>query len=383
MRNLKVDLRFEEFFKYVLVAVLVAIIASTIFIAIVLQKIKAHDVFVGVEVGFDNFEDIARFVDEVKDYVNLIVIGSLNITTNATRLTMVCDYLYAKGLYFIPFMFLTQHVDNADFFHIAKEKWGEHFLGVYLSDEPGGRQFDMPDHRIVYNAHNYTDAASKYVQALGSQIEYFLTKFGKPNIKTFTADYALYWFDFKAGYDVVLAEFGWNFSRQLHVALCRGAAKMQNREWGAIITWTYRKPPYMEDAEELYRDMVLAYQNGAKYIIIFNYPTNLTQFGILTREHLNSLKKFWNYHRAFSQPNLTSNTAYVLPEDYGYGFRGPRDKIWGLWDSDELSSKVWNEANTLLASYGAKLDMVYDIEEFSAEYPYKCLIFWNDSRIQR
>jgi len=22
--------------------------------------------------------------------------------------------------------------------------------------------------------------------------------------------------------------------------------------------------------------------------------------------------------------------AYLLPKDYGYGFRGPNDKIWGL-----------------------------------------------------
>jgi hypothetical protein len=361
---------------------LVVIIASAFFIVVVLQKITANNVFVGVEVGFDNFEDIVRFVDEVKDYVNLIVIGSLNITTNATRLTMVCDYLYAKGLFFIPFMFFTRHVDNTDFFHIAKEKWGERFLGVYLSDEPGGRQFDVPDHRIVFNAHNYTDAASKYVQTLGFQIEYFLTKFGEPNIRVFTADYALYWFDFKAGYDVVLAEFGWNFSRQLHIALCRGAAKMQNKEWGAIITWTYRKPPYIEDAEELYKDMVLAYQNGAKYIIVFNYPTNITQFGILTKEHLNSLRKFWNYHKTFSQLTLTSDTAYILPKDYGYGFRGPYDKIWGLWDSDELSSKVWNETNILLTSLGMKLDIVYATKELEKEN-YEKLIFWNGTVICR
>ncbi|MEM3874180.1 MAG: hypothetical protein QXU45_03520 [Candidatus Bathyarchaeia archaeon] len=382
MRNLRVNLRFQEFFKYVLVALFVAIIATAFFIVVVLQKIKANNVFVGVEVGFDNFEDIARFVDEVKGYVNLIVISSLNITTNATRLAMVCDYLHAEGLYFIPFMFFTQHVDRADFFHMAKERWGERFLGVYLSDEPGGRQFDMPDHRIVHDALNYTDAASKYVQALSFQIEYFLAKFGEPDIKIFTADYALYWFDFKAGYDVVLAEFGWNFSRQLHVALCRGAAKMQNKEWGVIITWTYRKPPYMEDAEELYRDMVLAYRNGAKYIVIFNYPINITQFGILTREHLNSLRKFWNYHRTFPQPTLTTDTAYVLPKDYGYGFRGQHDKIWGIWGSDELSLKIWNETNNLTSS-DMKLDIVYETTKLDGKSFYKKLIFWNGTTIRR
>lgn len=380
MRSLKVNTRFEGFFKYFLVAILVAIIATAFFVSVVLQKRKANEVFVGIEVGYDNFEDFARFVEEVEDYVNLIVIGSLNITTNATKLTMICDYLYAKGLYFIPFMFFTQHVDKVDFFHMAKEKWGEHFLGIYLSDEPGGRQFDVPDHRIVYKADNYTDAASKYVHTLGSQMEDFLAKFGEPNIKTFTADYALYWFDFKAGYDVILAEFGWNFSRELHVALCRGAARMQNKEWGAIITWTYREPPYIEDAEELYQDMILAYKNGANYIIVFNYPTNVTQFGILTRNHLNSIRRFWNYIRAFPQPTPASNSAYVLPKNYGYGFRGPNDQVWGLWDSDELSMKVWSEINDLLTSLEVKLDIIYETEH-CRESPYEKLVFWNGTII--
>jgi hypothetical protein len=383
LRNVGVNLRFEELFKYILVAILVAIITAAFFIVVMLQKIKANDVFLGVEVGFDNFEDIVRFVDEVEDYVNLIVIGSLNITTNATRLIAVCDYLYSKGLYFMPFMFITQHVNRADFFHVAKERWGEKFLGVYLSDEPGGRQLDTPGHRIVDKADNYGDAASKYVQNLGFMVNYFWKQFGEPDVTRFTSDYALYWFDYLAGYDCIFAEFGWNFSRQLHIALCRGAATMQNKDWGVIITWTYRNPPYIEDAETLYKDMVLAYNNGAKYIIVFNHPTNLTQFGILTKEHLYSMRKFWNYMRKFPQPTPASNTAYVLPQDYGYGFRGPNDQIWGLWSSDELSPKVWNEVSDLLISFSVKLDIIYETKELDNVQRYDTLIFWNGSTIQR
>ncbi|MGB9853708.1 MAG: hypothetical protein ACPLRY_02735 [Candidatus Bathyarchaeales archaeon] len=381
MRNFRGSVQFASFSKYVLVAVLIVIVAAAFLVSIVLQKGRGSDVFVGVEVGYDNFDDFARFVDEVEDYVNLIVIGSLNITTNATRLTAVCDYLYSKGLYFMPFMFITQHVDKADFFHAAKERWGDRFLGVYLSDEPGGRQFDTPDHRIVDKADNCSDAASKYVGNLGFMLDYFWKQFGEPDVKRFTSDYALYWFDYLAGYDCIFAEFGWNFSRQLHIALCRGAAKTLNREWGVIITWTYRKPPYIEDAETLYKDMVLAYRNGAKYVIVFNYPTNVTQFGILTREHLNSIRKFWDYAKKFPQPQPASNTAYVLPQNYGYGFRGPHDQIWGLWGSDELSPKVWDEVNSLLASSGTKLDIVYDTKELSRESRYERLIFWNGTKM--
>ena len=127
----------------------------------------------------------------------------------------------------------------------------------------------------------------------------------------------------------------------------------------------------------LYRDLVLAYNNGAKYILIFNYPTNVAEYGILTREHLDSMREFWNYINTFSQSTQTSKTAYVLPEDYGLGFREPDDRIWGLWGPDELSAQVWNEANFLLEMYGEKLDIVYDTAELGRENQYEKMIFWN------
>jgi hypothetical protein len=179
------------------VVLLVVALLLALIIVGVFRKEKVADVFVGVEVGYDNVDDIVRFVDEVGEYVNLVVIGSLSVTTNATKLTAVCDYLYNRGLYFIPFMFLMEFIDKADFFQVAKERWGERFLGVYVSDEPGGRQFDMPEHRAVDEAENYSDAASKYIGTLNGRLQQFFANFGQPaNVTTFTADYALYWFDY-------------------------------------------------------------------------------------------------------------------------------------------------------------------------------------------
>ena len=374
--------RARVFWFVVVVLLVVALLLAPIIVGVFLRETVA-DVFVGVEVGYDNVDDIVRFVDEVEEYVNLVVIGSLDVTTNETKLIAVCDYLYSKGLYFIPFMFITEHLEKPDFFQLAKERWGERFLGVYVSDEPGGRQFDLPEHRIVNEAENYSDAASKFIGGFNDGLQLFFSNFEEPaNVTTFTSDYALHWFDYKAGLDVVFAEFGWNFSRQLHVALCRGAANVQNKDWGVIVTWTYRNAPYIEDAEMLYRDLVLAYNNGAKYILVFNYPTNVTDFGILTQDHLNSMKSFWNYMNAVPQPTQASKTAYVLPEDYGYGFRGPDDRIWGLWGPDDLSAKVWNEANSLLMSYEKKLDIVYDTTELDREQRYEKLIFWNGTTFQ-
>ncbi len=374
--------RARVFWFVVVILLLVALLLVPIIVGVFLRETGA-DVFVGVEVGYDNVDDIVRFVDEVGECVNLIVVGSLDVTTNETKLIEVCDYLYSESLYFIPFMFITDYLDMPSFFQVAKERWGERFLGVYVSDEPGGRQFDFPDVRAVSEAENYSDAALKYVGAFNDGLQLFFSHFEEhANVTTFTSDYALHWFDYKAGWDVIFAEFGWNFSRQLHVALCRGAANVQNKEWGAIVTWTYQNSPYIEDAEKLYKDLVLAYNNGAKYILVFNYPTNVTEYGILTQDHLNSMKNFWNYVNAFPQPTQALRTAYVLPEDYGYGFRGPDDTIWGLWGQDELSEKVWNDANSLLISYDKKLDIVYDTAELNREQLYEKLIFWNGTTIQ-
>ena len=370
-------------FWFAAVALLVVVLLLAFMLEGLFLQEEREKVFVGVEVGYDNVDDIFGFVDEVEEYVNLVVVGSLDVTTNITKLTAVCDYLHSKSLYFIPFMYISQHLEEPDFFQAAKERWGEHFLGVYVTDEPGGRQFDSTNVRIVEEAEDYSDAASQYVKGLNGGLQQFFSRFKESaNVAAFTSDYLLHWFDYKAGFDVVFAEFGWNFSRQLHVALCRGAAAAQNRDWGAIVTWTYRNPPYIEDAEMLYSDLVLAYENGAKYILVFNHPTNVTDYGLLTEEHLDAMRRFWNYVQDVPQPTEATKTAYVLPADYGYGFRGPDDKIWGLWGPDTYSVKVWNETSNLLALYDKNLDIVYDTAELSQQQRYEKLVFWNGTTVQ-
>ena len=136
-----------------------------------------------------------------------------------------------------------------------------------------------PMYPIVTSADNYSDAANKYVSILNWWIRsgpYAITQnFAYPTeFQLFTSDYALYWYDYEAGYNTVFAEFGMNYSRQLNIALVRGAATVQNKDWGVILDWTYTQPPYLENGTELYNDMVLAYENGAKYIIVFDSNKN-------------------------------------------------------------------------------------------------------------
>jgi hypothetical protein len=349
------------------------------------------DFFVGVDTAYDNVDDIKKLVDEVKDYTNFFGIGSSGITLNFTKLNEVCQYVYDSGLNFMvythPPPFLEEQ-NQTQWIADAEKKWGNYFLGLYIADEFGGRQIDGTN-MTVTEAINYTDAANKYTDYVSEFLTHYTEDYlHSDDLLSITADYALYWFDYKAGYDVVLSEFGWNHSRLLNVALNRGAANMHNKDWGAIITWTYRGPPYMESADELYYDMVLAYLNGAKYVIIFNYAQEkCTPHGILTEEHLDAMKRFWEYIHTNPErlgiycPQCTQ-IAYVLPKDYGWGFRGYNDRVWGLW-LDELSIKMGTDVDYLLHTHHLSLDIIYDDPEYYTNLCiYSKLYFWNDTIVE-
>ena len=341
------------------------------------------DVFVGVDVAHADLAEIKRLVDEICSYTNLFVIGSTGITYNATKLDETCQYIYDKGLSFIVY---TERSPRSQWLEDAKRRWEDQFLGVYAFDEVGGRQLDLYKHRPVWEADNYTDAGTQFVSVTNMTLNWVTRYYtSSVNFPLFTSDYALYWFDYKAGYDVLLAQFGWNYSRELNVALCRGAATVQNKDWGVIITWTYNNPPYIESGEELYNDMILAYKNGAKYVVVFDSNKNYTQ-GILEEEHLEALRRFWQYvqdnPRTGDAP--TDRVAYVLPKDYAYGFRGPNDKIWGLWEADAFSYELCMNLYSLMEQHGTKLDIIFDdgINRNNTNV-YNRIVFWNGTVYDR
>jgi hypothetical protein len=157
-----------------------------------------------------------------------------------------------------------------------------------------------------------------------------------------------------------------------------------------MITWAYNEPPYMEAGPQLYNDMVSAYENGAKYIIIFDSNKNWTH-NVLTQDQFDAMKQFWQYTQENPRTGIpvSDRSAYVLPENYGDGFRSPNDTIWGLWDanynvaggSSNFTSYIKMSVATLLQMFGPSLDIVYPANQIVESVGYKNVMYWNDTRL--
>jgi hypothetical protein len=234
-----------------------------------------------------------------------------------------------------------------------------------------------PLQTINETANSFTDQCNTLIK---------LEKRRSPNF-TFnnflTADYALYWFDYKGGYDTVLAELGWNNTVAQEIGLVRGAANLQSKDWGTIITWKYTHAPYLTDGNEMFEQMKTSYEAGAQYVVIFNYAKDMSgPFGTLKEEHFEALERFWN--DVVQNPSVTygcieAEAALVLPNNYGWGMRRPDDTVWGLWDANSTSQQIWTQLQGKLERYGLKLDIVYDDPAFPATGKYDEVLFWNQT----
>ena len=356
------------------------------------KEASNEEFFFGVSFGGNTTNEAKLLIDKVKDYTNLFVINSWDISKNETALNEICQYAVDANMNIIvyfdyifynpePWLWLNTWMDT------TKERWGDQFLGIYLYDEPGGKQIDTGQWRTgdaaekaMKNASDYSDAANRFVTNIPSTISWQNVK--NSSLPIVTSDYALYWFDYLAGYDTVFVELGWNHSRTQNIALCRGAANVQNKQWGAIIVWTYENPPYLESGTKILQDMITAYRAGAKYVVVFNFPYD-QPFGILEEEHFAAMETFWDMTRSPHQGSLEkveAEVAFVLPKDYGWGMRRLEDKIWKPeWGPDDKSPLIWDNMNKLIERYGLKLDIIYDDPRFNYKEKYSQIYYWNST----
>jgi hypothetical protein len=407
---------------------------------------KPADAYVGVAYCGNSVADGKMLIDKVKDYTNLFVLQSGLLQRDFKSVDELGDYAVSAGMFFLPYFGAYVQASFSSWLDSAKERWGDHFLGVYYADEAGGKMLDnyvtfedsatgnkitkteygdifvqqpngvqinydfngvihlfepsntdINSEETFYqngtvdivkakpNGFSYqsyqqlqrirpfkdvNDTAQRFIERDKVNIDYL-----KNNTKVFTSDYGLYWFDYLSGYDVVLSQVGWNLTLNQQIAQIRGASQVQGKEWGAVITWKYQQPPYLDNGTEILSQMRTAYECGAKYIVLFDYyDSDSNPFGTMQAEHFQALESFWM--DVIKNPDeirgsIKANSALVLPQNYGWGTRWMEDKVWGIFKADNQTRQMWDLMQLTLQKQSLKTDIIYADSEFALPTQYQ------------
>ncbi len=404
----------------ILIIIIVTATVSLVFSYIQSSGNTGKDqVYVGVAFCGNTTTQAYALIDRVKSYTNVFVLdcGISPISDNLTLAREISDYAVNAGLYLIINLGTwtpQQWTGKVQFLNESRYRYGNKFLSVYYDDEPAGIELDynwtryfqetnLNNNNLHWNSSIYTKYIYQKIQDAqqtgitpdnytleATWFNFMLTQnrgvtsLKQYNLTYLTSDYALYWYDYVGEYQTILAQLGWNSSVEQQISQVRGAATLQNKTWGTIITWKYSLPPYLDTPSNIYNQMVTSYNTGAKYIILFNY-SNVTKIdsygGAMTDAHFQALQNFWNQVVTKTSPNsIHAEAAFVLPKDYGFGLRRVDDRIWGFWGPDNKSPIIWNATQILLSRYGLKLDIVYDDPAFPvAAGNYGKIYYWNQT----
>ncbi|MCL2691040.1 MAG: hypothetical protein FWE56_02125 [Candidatus Bathyarchaeota archaeon] len=398
------------FISCIVLISLVCVLSAGVFLYYQQSSKVSESVYLGVSFCGNTTAEAKVLIDKIKDYTNLFVLQSGPVSHNMTATTEICDYATSQGLDVIVFFgwFDIEHTERGYWIQEAVKRYGDKFLGVYYYDEPGGLQldYDWENHFMEWSAHIKASGVSNdkfyqdllelsegylngTIQAYDAEAQMYVKYMqNSPNISflkdnsltVFVSDYALFWWDYLGGYDVIFAELGWTNSTAQEISLLKGAAHLQNKEWGVIATWLYYDEPYLDTGEEIYNQLLLSYKAGAKYLIIFDYPTiEGNPYGVLTDDHFEALQKLWTDINNPAIKRVTKPEAVlVLPQNYGWGMRHVNDRIW-LWSADEHSPQIWETSQKLLEQYGINLDIVYDDPQFPITNKYPKIYYWNQT----
>jgi hypothetical protein len=426
----------KKVFTAALTIVAVAIVLVAGFLAAKqTASTKTADSYVGIAYTGDTVEDGKALIDKVKGYTNLFVLNSGLLQRDFDSVNELGNYAVNAGMYFLPYFGNYVQATFAPWLESAKEKWGDHFLGVYYGDEPAGKMLDdyveysdevtgdkitktrygdlfveqpdgvqinyeiegairlyqpssgdQPNYEAVFYPNdtktvvNPTPNGFKYntfkqlqdirpFKTLDETTQRFIDRdkanvgFLNSSTQVFTSDYDLYWYDYLAGYNVVWAQIGWNLSYTHQIAQIRGAADMQMKDWGVIITWKYQTPPYLDSSKEIYSQMRSAYECGAKYIVVFDYYTEYSgTYGTMTDEHFKAVEDLWNNvvrNADEKRGSVQADSVVVFPHNYAWGGRWAQDNIWGIFKADNRTERMWITMQSALETHGLNLDIGY------------------------
>jgi hypothetical protein len=404
------------------------------------NQTEEQKVYVGTTYCGDSVAEGKLLIDRVKKYTNLFVLGSGTLQRDFKSVDDLGDYAVSSGLFFLPYFGAYVEPTFSNWYSSAKQRWGDHLIGVYYGDEPGGKMLDayvefedpqtgnsitkttygdlvikMNNNVVIHyeinggiihlseptvdkdissystfypngtitGQHSNQSSFQSYQDLINLKpfkdneevAQRFVDNNQKQIIplnhnssKIFTTDYALYWWDYLSGYDVVLSQIGWNISVNQQIALVRGAANLQNKEWGIVITWKYNHSPFLDSGENIFSQMQIAYEAGAKYFVLFNYyDENSNSYGTLTNEHFQALEDFWN--KIVKNPKIINgatkaDSVLILPKNYGWGARWEQDKVWGIFQADEQTKQIWLLMQQVLKDHESKLDIIFNDTRF-------------------
>jgi hypothetical protein len=431
---------------HVIAIALVIIIILSSFIIVESSLQKAQKVYLGVTYGGNSVSEAKQLIDRVKGYTNLFVLQSGMLQRNYSAVNEVGDYAISAGLDFLPYFGNYVQTTFSSWLDSAKQKWGCHLIGIYYSDELGGKMLDgyteftdssgdviekttysdivvtkqdgrtihyelngkvnvlepsvngqadvyltyFPNGTISVKDSAVPSSLSTYQQLMNERpfqsydeaALRFTTKnqkdmsFLKNSTTVFTSDYALYWFDYQAGYNVMLTQIGWNISLNQQIALCRGAATAQGKDWGAVVTWKYNKSPFLDSGQEIYNQLKTCYECGAKYLVLFNFyeEGKTSPYGTLKDEHFKALEDFWNAvmkNPLVGAGSVVADSVLVLPKNYGGGMRWREDVVWGVFKANETTGRIWDLTQSSLKSSDYTLDIVFDDSSYALSSNYK------------
>jgi hypothetical protein len=384
--------------------------------------------YVGIAFAGNTTDEAKALIDKVESYTNLFIldVGRNPISANQSKLEEICNYAVARNLSVIVNVGIKDQSNSSSWgwfwnqpsLDPIKQRWtqmwGTKFLGIYYNDEPGGIQLDASWRRFYeYVGENLSQvdfpAAKSLWEIRQKLLEYidngtklspddyeleanfFIENvvMGDPgienltfsNITSFTSDYGLYWWDYMGGYNVMFTELGWNVSVAEQIDLVKGAARLQDKEWGAMITWKYDTPPYLDSGQNIYNQMLESYKAGAKYIAVFNYPYDGGAYGSLTNDQFKGIQRFWTEITTKQIADSSGpDAALVLPKNFGWGLRNPNDTIWGFWLTDNRTQTVAVITSKLVSYYGINLDIVYEDPAFPVTSGnYQHIYYWNST----
>jgi len=436
------------------VIVIITVLSAALFVTKFDSSGRPADAYVGVAYCGNSVTDGKMLIDKVKGYTNLFVLQSGLLQRDFKSVDELGDYAVSAGMFFLPYFGAYVQASFSSWLDNAKERWGDHFLGVYYADEAGGKMLDNyvtfedsatgnkitkteygdifvqqpngvqinynfngvihlfePSNTDINNEATFyqngtvdiakaapngfsyqsyqqllsirpfkdvNDTAQRFIERDKVNIDYL-----KNNTKVFTSDYGLYWFDYLSGYDVVLSQIGWNLTLNQQIAQIRGAAQVQGKEWGAVITWKYQQPPYLDNGTEILSQMRTAYECGGKYIVLFDYyDSDSNPFGTMQAEHFQALESFWK--DVIKNPDeirgsIKANSALVLPQNYGWGTRWMEDKVWGIFKADNQTRQIWDLMLSTLQKQGLSTDIIYADNEFALPTQYQKVYSLNGS----